>query len=447
MSTIAERIEAAENSLLEAKDLLVERTTELEDTPDDDSLIESVDALSGQVEHETKKLDSLRRAEKALADRAENTTAAPATIQRRSQSIDGLALIGKEAHIIARSFAESRTPTDVAKEFYPDDHSVETMVKAAQNPAMTSVTGFAAELVNVRNDAFMSALEAESAVAQLPLERFTFGRHGSVKIPMETDTGSTLDGAWISEGDPIPVGKMSFSSMTLNEYKLARITTFTRELMEQSNPDIENVLRRALVRRAAVKLDKEFFGNGAAKATGTGQRPAGLQVDGNTVDTAAGGATLADIIGDLKGVLARISTAMLGQRLRLVMNPTTAASIALQQSALGTFIFRSEVGSATLLGVPIITSHNIPATEYWVIDCAHVALASRGPIIEASDVATLHEEDTTALPLVDNAATANVAKPVRSLWQTNSRALKLYHPLSWKVLRAGAAQRINAVGY
>ena len=445
MSTIAERIEAAEKSLLEAKDLLVERTTELEDTPDDDSLIESVDALSGQVEHETKKLESLRRAEKALAQRAEETTAAPAIIQRRSQSIDGLDLIGKEAHIIARSFSEKRSPVEVAKEFYPDNSAVETMIKAAQNPAMTSVQGWAEELVNVRNDAFMSALEAESAVAQLPLERFTFGRNGSVKIPVETDTGSTLDGAWISEGDAIPVGKMGFSSITLRESKLARITTFTREMMEQSTPDIENVLRRALVRRAAVKLDKEFFGAGAEKLTGAGQRPAGLQVDTNAVDTAAGGANLADIISDLKGVLARVSTALLGQRLRLVMNPTTAASIALQQSALGTFIFRSEVGTASLLGVPIITSHNIPATEYWLLDCAHIAFASRGPIIEASDVATLHEEDTTALPIVDGTPTP--ASPVRSLWQTNSRALKLYHPLSWRVLRAGAAQRINSVAY
>lgn len=445
MSTIAERIEAAEKSLTNAKDLLVERTTELEDTPDDDALIESVDALSGQVEHETKKLESLRRAEKALADRAEQASVAPAMIQRRTPSIDGMDLIGKEAHIAARSFAEARNPLDVVKEFYPEDHAIETLVKAAQNPAMTSVAGWAQELVAIRNDAFMSALEAESAVAQLPLERFTFGRNGSVKIPVETDTGSTLDGAWISEGDPIPVGKMSFSSITLREYKLARITHFTREMMEQSNPDIENVLRRALVRRAAVKLDKEFFGAGVAKATGTNQRPAGLQGDANTVDTAAGGATLADIISDLKGVLSRISTAMLGQRLRLVMNPTTAASIALQQSALGTFIFRSEVGSASLLGVPIVTSHNIPATEYWVLDCAHVALASRGPIIEASDVATLHEESTAPLPIVDG--TPTTASPVRSLWQTNSRALKLYHPLSWGVLRAGAAQRINTVAY
>lgn len=448
MSTIAERIVAAEEKLLATKDELVAKSQEMEETPDSDELIETVDALSAQVESDTKSLNALKRAENALAQKAEaNTAPAPSVIQRVDKSIDGLDLLGKELHVAFRSHIEHKSPDQVIQECYPGDDALETVVKAAQNPAMTSVAGWAQELVDVRTSGFLGALEADSAVAQLPLESFMFGNSGSVKIPIETDTGSTLDGAWISEGDAIPVGKTSFSSVTLRPYKLARITTYTREILEQSNPQIEGVLRAALIRRAAVKLDTEFFGAGAAKATGAGQRPAGLQADTNTVSTAAAGATLADIIADLKGVLGRVSTAMLGQRMRLVMNPVTAASIALQQSALGTFIFRNEIGNATLLGVPVITSHNVPASEYWLLDCAHIAIANRGPMIEASDVATLHEEDTTALPIVDNAGTPKTANPVRSLWQTNSNALKLTHPVAWAVLRAGAAQRISGVAY
>ncbi len=443
MSTIAERIETAEKSLLATKDLLVVKMDELNETPDSDETIAEVDELTLRVETDTKSLDALKRAESALAEKA--ATDAPAIITATSKSVDGMDLLGKELHVKFRSLIEKRSEDEVIKAFYPGDTSLETVMKAAQNPAMTSVAGWAQELVEVRQNGFLGALAAESAVAKLPLESFSFGVSGSVKIPVETDVGSTLDGAWISEGDAIPVGKTSFSSITLNPYKLARITTYTREILEQSNPQIEGVLRSALLRRAAAKLDTEFFGAGAAKATGAGQRPAGLQVNTRTVSTASGGATLSDIIADLKGVLGRMSTAMLGQRMRLVMNPTTAASIALQQSALGTFIFRNEVGNATLLGVPVVTSHNIPATEFWLLDCAHIVIANRGPMIEASDVATLHEEDTAALPLVDGAGVA--AKPVRSLWQTNSHALKLTHPVSWDVIRAGAAQQITGVSY
>lgn len=443
MSNIAERIQAAETSLLETKDLLVAKTGELQDNPDSDTLVAEVDELAARVEDQTKSLEALQRAEKALAARAD--TQAPNIITQRSKSVDAMDLMGKEAHVQFRALIEKRHPMEVAKQYYPGDDALETVMKAAQNPAMTSVAGWAQELVSQMDGAFMGALEAESAVAQLPLERYTFGRSGSVKIPMETDTGSTLDGAWISEGDPIPVGKAVFQSMTMREFKLARITTYTREILEQSNPQIEGVLRSALLRRAAVKLDKEFFGAGAEKLTGPNQRPAGLQADAFTEDNAASGNDLAAIIGDIKGALSRVSTKMLGQRMRLVMNPVTAAAIALQQTAMGTFMFRSEVNAGTLLGIPVVTSHNIPADEWWLLDCAHIVLASRGPTIEASDVATLHEEDSAAKPIVDGTGTA--AQPVRSLWQTNSHALKLVHPLSWKVLRDGAAQRINTVAY
>lgn len=434
MSTISERIELVEKSLLALKDTLVFKTSELESNPDSDQIIAEVDELSARLETETKSLEALKRAEQALAKKS---VEAPAIITRQSKSIDGLDLFSKMASVAFVAHVERKGQDQVISERYKGNDALVEVVKASQNPAMTTTSGFAQELVANVHEGFMEALKAESAVAQLALDRYTFGQYGSVTIPVETDVGSTLDGAWISEGDAIPVGKTTFQSVTLRPYKLARITTMTREIMQQSNPQIENILRNALLRRASAKLDAEFFGIGNAVQSGSGQRPAGVLAGISADDVGANsGDSLDAIVQDLKGRMSRMSSLLLGRRLTWVMNPVSAMGIGMVQAVTGQFVFKSEVDSGRLFGIPLVTSHNVPASRIFLIDCGAIAFAGSSPLIEASDVATLHEEDTTATSI-------DGASPVRSLWQTNTSALKLTHPVSWVIARAGAVQVIT----
>jgi hypothetical protein len=62
-----------------------------------------------------------------------------------------------------------------------------------------------------------------------------------------------------------------------------------------------------------------------------------------------------------------------------------------------------------------------------------------------SDQATVHEEDTTPLPIVGPGGTPVTANPVRSLWQTDSLGLRLILNMNWALRRTGMVAVINGV--
>ena len=63
---------------------------------------------------------------------------------------------------------------------------------------------------------------------------------------------------------------------------------------------------------------------------------------------------------------------------------------------------------------------------------------------EISDQATLHMEDTTPLDLVSGSP-GTVASPQRSLFQTDSLALRMILPMNWGIRRAGTLAWVQNV--
>jgi hypothetical protein len=73
-----------------------------------------------------------------------------------------------------------------------------------------------------------------------------------------------------------------------------------------------------------------------------------------------------------------------------------------------------------------------------LVDAADfVVVGGEAPRLEISDQATLHMEDTNPTDLVNNASPAVIAAPQRSLFQTDSLALRMVMPLNWVQRRAG----------
>ena len=89
-----------------------------------------------------------------------------------------------------------------------------------------------------------------------------------------------------------------------------------------------------------------------------------------------------------------------------------------------------------------VVSRTVPAGTLIGLDAADFATATGDtPRFAVSNEATLHEEDTTPLPI--NAGTP--ATPVRSLWQTDSMALRLILPINWTLRRAGVVAWVQGV--
>jgi HK97 family phage major capsid protein len=433
--TIAEKIVAAEQKLNASKDSLVEATKSLE--AGDDSAMHQVEELSAQVETEAKSLETLRKAEAALA--VKSVPVAANVVQAKHLGNKANAdLLFKSVIAVAEAHVKRVSVDSVLANRFGSDEGVAAITKAASAPAQTNVQGWASELVRDTYAAFMDTLKPESVIPRLGLNQYTFDGYQSIKIPMRAETPN-LAGAFRAEAAPIPVKQMGFTSKILTPKSMGVISTFSNELFERSTPNILDVIRSAMVTDTAQALDVAFL----SATPGSAISPEGIQDGILPRDTAeSAGTTVADIMTDLRGRLQTMASLNLGRKPVWIMNPARAWGLQLATNAVGAAAF-PEMASGSLIGVPVVTSTNVPADVVFLIDAAEVYFAGGAPRFMGTDVATLHMEDTTPLQITGSVP----ANPVRSLYQTNTAAIRAMWDLDWAMNRSGCVQTITAVAW
>src|SRR5262245_27430121 len=296
---------------------------------------------------------------------------------------------------------------------------------------MTTVAGWAQELAQTVYQELLPLLFNKAVFSRLSAKglAISFGRAGRVVIPMRVRT-PTIAGSFVGEGLPIPVRQGAFTSQTLVPKKLAVITTWTREMDEHSTPAIEGVLRDAIQTDTTYAVDGILLDSNAATAI----RPAGI-LNGVSAQTATAGGGVAAIVGDLKLLVGALTTGTFGNIRSPVwlMNPAELLSASLAYATnTGVFPFKDEIGRGTLMNIPIIDSGTVTAKTVILIDAADfVSVGGEGPRFDLSDQATLHMEDTSPAELVGTGSPGTVASPQRSLFQTDSIALRMVMPLNW----------------
>ena len=406
--------------------------------------------LAGHKESET-------RIAKTVSDDAPTRTVVTKNGERRPFSLSPKKMEPLEFLVRAgtvRALARSlNLSIDAAREkIYGEDEATKVIcdltLKGASTPAMTTVAGWAAELVQQIVADLMPTLLPSSVYPTLSAMglKLTFGRNGRIIIPTRNVTPS-IAGSFVGEGQPIPVRMAGFGSQTLIPKKMAVITTWTREMDEHSVPAIEGLLRNAIQEDTAISIDTVLLDANAATAI----RPAGLRsgVAGLTPTPIAGGA-FAALVGDLKNLTSAILTATNGniRNMVYIMNPAQALSIGFIQppNPSGLFPFREEVQAGRLNGKPLIQSGTVPLGTVLCLDAAdYVSISGDTPRFEISDQATLHMEDTNPLPLASAGTPATVAAPAQSMFQTDSLALRLILPMNWTMRRAGVVAWVSGV--
>ena len=233
-------------------------------------------------------------------------------------------------------------------------------MKAATAPAMTTVTGWAAELVQTLFASFMETLMPKSVYPRLSARGLTlsFGRNGKISIPTRSLTPS-IAGSFVGEGQPIPVRQGLFTSQILVPKKMAVITTWTREIDESSVPAIEGLLRNAIQEDTAISLDTVLLDNNPATLI----RPAGI-LNGVTPLTPTAGGGFTALVGDIKQISGALLTATKGnvRAPAWIMNPQQVMSAGLTPApGVGAFPFQDQINQGNLQGWPIIDFRNGPA--------------------------------------------------------------------------------------
>jgi HK97 family phage major capsid protein/HK97 family phage prohead protease len=457
MKTISKQIEERQATLVSLQDQLAAKVAELDGSDEPDIVSLAIDELNTQIESNQKTLEQLRRAETSLAN------SAPAVVAREATAIEAAPRrpwaapkkevkpfdhLVRSALVTAVSRAQTRNPLDVLKERYGEDVQTKAVfdivTRAASAPALTTTTGWAAELVQT---AFLDMLETLMPMSVYPGlsnrgPKFTFGRNGIVSIPART-TSTTVAGSFVAQGAPIPVRQGAFTATTLTVKKMGVITSFSREMAEHSTPAIEAVLRQAIVEDTSVAIDTILLDATATSAT----RPAGLR-NGVTGATPTTGGGLAALVGDVKALAGSLITGSNGH-LRdpvWIMNPIQVLSIQFQTNATGQFIFQDEIAQGRFRGYPLYQSTTVPSGTVLLLDAADFFSATGdAPVFNASDTATLHMDDTTPLALSATGAPNTVAAPIRSLYQTDSLAIRMTWDLNWAMRRTGVVAFVSSV--
>jgi HK97 family phage major capsid protein len=473
---LSERIVETQKELVALQDGLDAHLAKTDNSNVSDADIEATKDFNSKIASKRRLLEALTDSEKSLADvtkaspHANNggrstaiivhdpnaskgngsgngTVASPAIIKQKGE-LDGLDYLVRAGRVALGAKWTQRMPQEILQQAYGDDEPTrgftELVLRAASAPAMTTVAGWAQELVQTKWTDLMPLLMPKAIFTGLSAKglALTFGPMGKIIIPTRNRT-PTIAGSFVGEGAAIPVRQGAFSSQTLTPKKVAVISTWTREMSEHSTPQIEGIIREAIQQDTSVAVDTVLIDTNPA----TTIRPQGL-LNGVTVTTATAGGGLAALIGDITSLINALSTNLYGNLRTPVwlVNQTDMLRASLTMAPnTGIFPFRDEIARGTLNTIPFIESATIPPKTMIIVDAADfVTVGGEGPRLEISDQATLHFEDTTPADLVTGSPGV-VATPQKSLWQTDSIALRMVMPLNWVNRRPGTVAWTQAV--
>lgn len=311
------------------------------------------------------------------------------------------------------------------------------VIKAAV-PGGGSDTGeWGAELVQA--DArftgdFIEYLNAMTVFNQLPL------REVPANVAIKGQDGAAT-GYWVGQSKSIPATTADFSSVNLTPLKVAALAVVSNELLRDSSPAAEQLVRDALAEASAQRIDTTFLSNVAAVA---GVSPAGL-LNGVTGISASGSDGDA-VRADIKALYEAFITAKNAKGLWFVMNPSLAKSLSLITNALGQKEFPElKATGGTLEGDPVATGDNVGGDDLILLKPSDIwKIGDGGVEVSMSRDATI-EQDTAPQGASDTpvAASANMV----NMFQTESTAIKVVRSMNFAKRRSHAVQYIEGAHY
>lgn len=426
MKTIAQRIEDAQTAFNTARDAYANHIAA------EDYDIEQANVLKDEKNAREARLASLKEAEQQLGIETVQRAPAAAPAVRRPLGQDEVKpsdLIVRAAlcHFVAR--ATNQSLTKVLEDRYRGHEATAIMTRADATIATTTVSGWASQLVQTATDELLDLLSPFSIYPALSMKgiKVTFNNNqGAITIP-SISTDAALAGGFVLEGDPIPVGRFTTTSISLAPHKFGIITTLSKEAAKYTTPALEAVLRKSILRRTAITLDGLLLDATAGSTT----RPAGLLNGVSATATGYGGGDYQAVIADINALMAPFDTANAGRAMVLIMHPAQARKLAMMPGPDGTFGWADRF----LSQFTVLVSTNATAARLIAVDAEDFATATGDtPEFDVSEQATLHMSDAPG-ELVTAAGSVN--DPMRSLYQTNSMAIRMLLPLTWKMRRSG----------
>jgi len=175
--------------------------------------------------------------------------------------MEGRPLTGAAAEFHAE--AERRTGRKAQGIYVP----ASLLEKRAPN---TTTTAGSLVPTDHRGDMYVGPLRDSLVVRNLGV-RVLSNLSGDVSIPKY---GSGLSAGWVSENEALTESNMAFESITLRPRHVGALTSWSRQLAQQSNPSIEQLLRDDLAYAIGAEVDRAIIaGDGIKQPLGLVNTP------------------------------------------------------------------------------------------------------------------------------------------------------------------------------
>lgn len=358
----------------------------------------------------------------------------------KGQNYTRMFIAKAQAHIMFKRDGVQIRPSDIAEQRWGKTNpTLVAIMKANEVPGGGTGSGeWGRQLVSADNrytGDFIEFLYGLTVFDKLPL------REVPANVAIKSQDGAAT-AYWVGESKPIPNTSPTFNSTSLAPLKVGAIAVCSNELLEDSSPAAEGLVRDAIGEASAQRIDTTFL---SATAASAGVSPAGM-LNGVSA-TAASGVDASALRADLKAVLATFDTAKDAGTLTIVTTRALARSVALMFNNLGTaqdFPGSTPTGG-TWLGYPVVVGDNVPSGDIIVLNPREIyKIGDSGVRVSVSDVAMI-EQSSAPTGATDTPVAAS--QVFTSMFQEESTAIKVVRRINFAKRRSTAVGVITGGDY
>ncbi len=291
---------------------------------------------------------------------------------------------------------------------------------------------------------FVEFLRAQTIIGKFGTNGIPALRRVPFRVPLVSQaTGGTA--YWVGEGDGKPLTKPSFGRTELGPLKVAALSVATMELLRDSSPAAERMLRDDLAAAVTARLDMTFAAPSVSASNGVS--PASISNGAESIVSTA--TTDADAIRlEVRSVMQKFIDALNPLTSGVwLMSSSTALSLSMLVNTLGQSEFPGiNINGGTFMGLPVIVSDHI--TDYVVlVNASDIWFGDEGGIaIDMSDQASLQMVAGDDEGSTQNSITPTATQLV-SMFQTNSVAFRAERTVNWLRRRTSAVAVLTDVDW
>lgn len=338
-------------------------------------------------------------------------------------------------------------PIRLAQETRGLDDRVPRFIKAAVNAGSTNGTPTAGdwgmELVGAEGGVvadFYDFLQPQTILGKFGTGGIPSLNRVPFRVPLigMTDGG---DGYWVGEGKAKPVTSFGFERNTLDPLKVAALCVVNEELLLDSSPSADTLLRNALARALRRRTDIDFID--PAKTAVAGTSPASI-TNGITPIGATGTGDADDVRTDVRALFGSFIAANNAPTSGVwIMSASTALALSLMQNALGQAINPGlTMNGGTFAGLPVITSEFVPS----VTAGGYVILVNAEDIYYADD-GDVRVDTSQHASIEMSTNPEGETGTVVNMFQTNRVAFRAERRIDWMRRRAEGVAVLENVAW